>query len=138
MTSPGSDLLATTAMARWVAGAASGDWSGLVDLLDADVTFSVPVPGFSGTQRGLAAATRFFDHLSEVLRAELTVTATMRADDRVGFEVTVHGVWQDRAFVQALCLVFVGGDGRIREFREYLAWPGGLDPAGGGAVESGE
>ena len=34
----------------------------------------------------------------------------------------------ERAFVQALRLVFAGTGGRIREFREYLAWPGGLDP----------
>ena len=127
MLDPAADL-ATTAMRQWVSGAASGDWSGLVALLDADVTFRVPVPGFTGTQHGVAAARRFFGHLSEVLRAELTVTATMRSDDRVGFEVTVRGVLHDRAFVQALCLVFAGSDGRIREFREYLAWPGGLDP----------
>jgi hypothetical protein len=102
------------------------------------VSFRVPVPGFLGTQHGVAAATRFFDHLSVVLRAELTVTSTMRADDRTGFEVIVRGLMHERAFVQALCLVFIGGHGRIREFREYLAWPGGLEPASDHIGESGQ
>jgi hypothetical protein len=43
----------------------------------------------------------------------------------------VRGVLQGRAFDQSVCLVFVVGAGRIRQFREYLAWPGGLEPAGG-------
>ena len=41
-----SDLeTATTAMRHWVSGAASGDWSALLSMVDADVTFDVPVDG---------------------------------------------------------------------------------------------
>jgi ketosteroid isomerase-like protein len=120
--------LAATAMRQWVSGAASGDWSGLLALLDRDVVFHVPVSGFEGVRRGVGEAGRFFDHLSAVLRAELEVTSILSADDRIGYEVTVRGVMNGRRFVQALCLVFVLGDGRVRQFREYLAWCGGLDP----------
>jgi ketosteroid isomerase-like protein len=120
--------IAATAMRHWVVGAATGDWSRLVALLDPDVVFHVPVPGFDGVRRGVGEARRFFDHLTAVLRAELEVTSTLRAGDRTGYEVTVRGVMEGRRFVQALCLVFVVGAGRVRQFREYLAWPGGLEP----------
>ncbi len=98
-------------------------------MLDPEVTFHVPVAGFAGRQRGKAAATRFFDQLGAELRAELEVTSTLRADPRVGFEVAVRGTWLGRDFQQALCLVFLVADGRVQAFHEYLAWPGGLDPA---------
>jgi ketosteroid isomerase-like protein len=119
---------ATAAMRHWTAGAASGDWSRLIAMFDPDVTFHVPVPGFEGIQRGAGAATRFFDHLTAVLRADLEVTSTLCGAEWVAFEVTVRGTMHDRAFRQALCLVFETGGGRVLAFREYLAWPGGLDP----------
>lgn len=119
---------ATTAMRHWTTGAATSDWSRLVAMLDPAVTFHVPVPGFNdGVQHGAAAATRFFDHLSDVLRAELTVTSTLRDGSRVGFEVSVQGSMHGRGFVQALCLVFQIRDGAVVAFHEYVAWPGGLD-----------
>ena len=118
---------ATTAMQHWVAGAADGDWSQLLSMLDTDVHFQVPVEGFIGGRRGIAEATRFFDHLAEVLRAQLQVTSTLQDGARVAFEIAVRGVWLQRHFRQALCLVFVVGDGRVLAFHEYLAWPGGLD-----------
>jgi ketosteroid isomerase-like protein len=118
---------AETAMRHWRSGAARGDWSALLAMLDPEVTFHVPVAGFAGRQRGKAAATRFFDKLGAELRAELEVTSTLRADRRVGFEVAVRGTWLGRDFRQALCLVFLVADGRVRAFHEYLAWPGGLE-----------
>ena len=117
---------ATTAIRHWRAGAADGDWSRLVAMLDPDVVFHVPVPGFDGIQHGAAAAIRFFDHLSDVLRADLTVTSTLRDGERVGFEVSVRGSMDGRRFRQALCLVFLVRHGRVLAFHEYLAWPGGL------------
>lgn len=110
---------------QWQSGAATGDWSGLLALFDPDVAFHVPVAGFPGHQRGIEAATRFFGHLTAVLRAELVVTATLRGADRTAFEVGVTGTMDGRRFTQALCLVFELADGRVRAFREYLAWPGG-------------
>lgn len=125
----GSELdTARTAMRHWTAGAADGDWTRLIAMLEPGVTFHVPVTGFEGVQHGVAEATRFFAHLTAVLRADLVVTSTLRDGPRIGFEVTVRGTMHDRRFVQALCLVFqIGGD-RVRAFHEYLAWPGGLDP----------
>jgi hypothetical protein len=38
----------------------------------------------------------------------------------------VTGHWLGVPFTQRLCLVFAVRGGQIREFREYLAWPGGL------------
>jgi ketosteroid isomerase-like protein len=126
---PGSDLdTAATAMRHWTAGAADGDWSRLVGMLDPAVVFHVPVPGFSGMQHGVAAATRFFDHLSAVLRADLVVRSTLRDGARIGFEISVRGSMSDRRFMQALCLVFLVRDGRVIAFHEYVAWPGGLEP----------
>jgi ketosteroid isomerase-like protein len=126
----GNDVLdtASLAMRHWRSGAADGDWSRLLGMMDPDVSFHVPVAGFMQPQRGADAATRFFDHLTAVLRAELVVTSTMHDDDRVGFEVAVRGTMRGREFRQALVLVFLIDGGRIQEFREYLAWPGGLDP----------
>jgi ketosteroid isomerase-like protein len=133
MPAPGSPLdTATTAMRHWTDGAADGDWSRLVAMLDEDVVFHVPVFGFEGVRHGVAAAIAFFDHLAAVLRADLTVTSTLRDGARIGFEVSVRGVMQDRRFVQALCLVFLISGGRVTAFHEYLAWPGGLDPAAPG------
>ena len=127
---PSPDLAtAETAMRHWRSGAAQGDWSALLAMLDPEVTFHVPVAGFFGWQRGKAAAARFFDRLSAELRAELEVTSTLQAGPRVGFEVAVRGNWLGRDFTQALCLVFLVADGRVRAFHEYLAWPGGLGPA---------
>jgi ketosteroid isomerase-like protein len=117
-------------MRHWRHGTASGDWSGLRALLDPDVTFTVPVPGFEGVQRGAGAAERFFDHLSDIVRADLTVTQTLRAGPRTAFEVSVRGTMRGRPFVQGLCLVFRVRAGRVDAFHEYLAWPGGLDPPG--------
>lgn len=121
-----TDDTAVAAMRHWTAGAATGDWSRLVALLDPAVRFHVPVTGFAGPRTGVADATRFFDHLTAVLRADLAVTGTYRDDaGRTAFEVTVRGTMDGRAFVQALCLVFEVDGGRVRAFREYLAWPGG-------------
>lgn len=131
---------ATTAMRHWTAGAASGNWSSLIAMLDPDVTFQVPVDGFLGQRHGVAEASRFFDQLAAVLRADLTVTSTLHggpvAANRVAFEVSVRGVWLGRHFRQALCLVFVVRDDRVRSFFEYLAWPGGLDPSDPATHES--
>jgi ketosteroid isomerase-like protein len=113
-------------MRRWVYAAADGDWSGLLPMLDSDVTFQVPVAGFDGIRRGSAEAARFFGHLSSTLRANLEPTGMLTDGDRIAFEVSVRGSWEGEPFTQALCLVFVIADGRVREFREYLAWPGGL------------
>jgi len=126
----GNDVLdtASLAMRHWRSGAADGDWSRLLGMMDPDVTFHVPVAGFMHQQRGADAATRFFDHLTAVLRAELEVTSTLHNGDRVGFEVAVRGTMRGREFRQALFLVFLVDGGKIRAFREYLAWPGGLDP----------
>jgi len=115
-------------MRHWTDGAASGDWSRLIAMLDEDVTFHVPVDGFEGMRHGAGEATAFFDHLTAVLRADLTVTSTLCDGARVGFEVTVRGVMRGRRFVQALCLVFQVAAGRVLAFQEYLAWPGGLEP----------
>ena len=116
------------ALQHWISGAADGDWSQLIGMLDPEVAFSVPVDGFHGNRRGRSEASRFFAHLAEAVRAELTPTSTLVQGDRVAFEVSVRGRWLERPFQQALCLVFVVREGRIIEFREYLAWPGGLDP----------
>jgi len=118
---------AVAAMGHWTAGAATGDWSALIAVLDQDVTFHVPVDGFIGVRHGRTEAERFFGHLADVLRADLEVTSTLRDGPLVAFEVTVRGVWSQRRFRQALCVVLVIADGRVRAFREYLAWPGGLD-----------
>lgn len=115
------------ALQSWIAGAADGDWSRLIGMLDPDVAFSVPVEGFHGDRRGRSEASRFFAHLAQAVRAELTPTSTLVHGERVAFEVSVRGRWLERPFRQALCLVFVMREGRIIEFREYLAWPGGLD-----------
>jgi hypothetical protein len=119
-------VTATTAMRHWTDGAASGDWSALVAMLDPELTFHVPVDGFRGVRQGVPEAKRFFDHLTAVLRAELRVTSRLRDGSRFAFEVEVDGRWLDRDFRQALCLVIVTGGGRIRSFHEYVAWPGGL------------
>jgi ketosteroid isomerase-like protein len=119
---------ADRALRHWISGAADGDWSQLIGMLAPDVVFSVPVEGFYGNRSGRSDASRFFAHLTDAVRAELTPTSALVQSDRVAFEVSVRGRWLERPFRQALCLVFVVRDGRIIEFREYLAWPGGLDP----------
>jgi ketosteroid isomerase-like protein len=124
--SPADLHTAATAMRHWRAGAADGDWSRLVAMLDPDVSFHVPVAGYGGIQHGVAAAARFFDHLSDVLRADLAVTSTLHDGERVGFEVSVHGTMDGRRFRQALCLVFLVRHGGVLAFHEYIAWPGGL------------
>jgi hypothetical protein len=62
------------------------------------------------------------------VRADLTVTQTLRAGPWTAFEVSVRGTMHGRPFVQGLCLVFRVRAGRVDAFHEYLAWPGGLDP----------
>jgi ketosteroid isomerase-like protein len=114
---------ADLAMRHWRAGAATGDWSALVDLLDPAVAFHVPVAGFAGMQHGVESAQRFFAGLTARLRATLTVTARLGGDGRTAFEVSVAGMLAGRPFEQRLCLVFVTAHGRVREFREYLAFP---------------
>jgi ketosteroid isomerase-like protein len=118
--------VASDAMRRWITGAATGDWSDLIEVIDPDVTFHVPVPGFEGIQHGIDAARRFFDRVAATIRAELTVDASFAAGRRVGFEVAVVGTIEGEPFRQRLCLVFDVSDGRVHGFREYLAWPGGL------------
>jgi ketosteroid isomerase-like protein len=118
--------VASDAMRRWITGAATGDWSELIEVIDPDVTFHVPVPGFEGIQHGIDAARRFFDRIAATIRAELAVEASFAAGPRVGFEVAVVGTLDGEPFRQRLCLVFDVRDGLVHGFREYLAWPGGL------------
>ena len=118
--------LADEAMRRWITGAATGDWSRLLAVIDPDVTFHVPVAGFEGVQRGVDAARRFFDRIAATIRADLTVDASFVDGARTAFEVAVVGTLEGEPFRQRLCLVFDIRDGRVRGFREYLAWPGGL------------
>ena len=117
-------------MRRWITGAATGDWSTLLDVIDPDVTFHVPVAGFEGVQRGVDAARRFFDRIAATIRADLTVDASFVDGARTAFEVAVVGTLEGEPFRQRLCLVFDIRDGRVRGFREYLAWPGGLPRTG--------
>lgn len=117
---------ATTAMHHWIAGAATGDWSRLIDMLDPAVTFHVPVEGFAGVRHGPADAVRFFDWLTANLRADLVVHSTLTGERGVAFEVQVTGTMRGEPFTQRLCLVFELRAGRVTAFREYLAWPGGL------------
>jgi len=49
---------------------------------------------------------------------------------RSAFEVAVVGTLDGEPFRQRLCLVFDVRHGRVRGFREYLAWPGGLRGTG--------
>jgi ketosteroid isomerase-like protein len=117
------------AVRRWITGAATGDWSDLIEMIHPDVTFHVPVAGFEGVQHGIAAARRFFDRIAATIRADLTVERSFAADPaRAGFEVAVAGTRHGEPFRQRLFLVFDVRDGRVHEFREYLAWPGGLRP----------
>jgi ketosteroid isomerase-like protein len=118
--------MAREALRRWIRGAGGGDWRPLVELLAPDVAFSVPVDGFLGHRTGRAEAERFFAFLAEAVRADLEPTSVLVDGDRVAFEVSVRGRWLGRPFRQGLCLVFVVRDDAIVEFREYLAWPGGL------------
>jgi ketosteroid isomerase-like protein len=115
-------------MTAWRHGTGSGDWSRLHAMLDPDVTFHVPIAEFPGLQRGRDAASRFFDHVSSIIRADMEVLSTLVADDRIAFEVRVRGTNQGQPFLQGLCIVFTVDDDRIQAFSEYLAWPGGLDP----------
>jgi ketosteroid isomerase-like protein len=118
--------VANDAMRRWITGAATGDWSELIEVIDPDVTFHVPVVGFEGIQHGIDAARRFFDRIAATIRADLTVDASFAAGRRAGFEVAVAGTLSGEPFRQRLFLVFDVRDGRVHGFREYLAWPGGL------------
>jgi hypothetical protein len=114
---------ADIAMRNWTAGAASGDWSALVALLDPAVAFHVPVSGFAGVQHGVESAERFFAGLSARLRAALTVTARLSGDGRTAFEVSVAGLFAGSAFEQRLCLVWVRGAGLGRFSRCSRASP---------------
>ncbi|GAA0933830.1 nuclear transport factor 2 family protein [Virgisporangium aurantiacum] len=114
---------AEDAMSRWIVGAATGDWSGLLAVLDPAVTFHVPVAGFEGMQHGVDAAARFFARLADTIRADLRVLSTLTDRARNGFEVAVTGTLHGEPFTQRLFLVFETRDGVVREFGEYLAWP---------------
>jgi ketosteroid isomerase-like protein len=117
------------AMSRWITGAATGDWTRLIEMIDPDVTFHVPVAGFEGMQHGIDAARRFFARVAATIRADLTVEASLAAGTApAGFEVAVAGTLDGEPFRQRLFLVFDVRDGRVHGFREYLAWPGGLRP----------
>jgi ketosteroid isomerase-like protein len=117
---------AMTAMNHWIIGAATGDWTRLIGMLAESVTFHVPVEGFAGVRHGAADAIRFFDWLAATVRADLVVHAVLMGESGVAFEVQVTGTMHGEAFTQRLCLVFEMRDGRVQQFREYLAWPGGL------------
>jgi ketosteroid isomerase-like protein len=128
---PASDAdiaCASEAVGHWQRGTAEGDWSGLIGMLDEDVTFRVPLEQFAGTQRGIPQCVRFFDHVSSILRADVSVSSVLANGSRVGFEVDVRGILSGEAYVQSLFIVFVVRHRRVLEFREFLAWPGGLAP----------
>ncbi|WP_344502263.1 nuclear transport factor 2 family protein [Dactylosporangium maewongense] len=113
-------------MNHWITGAATGDWSRLIGMLDPAVTFHVPVEGFAGVRHGAEDAVRFFDWLAASVRADLVVQAVLAGESGVAFEVRVAGTMRGEPFAQRLCLIFELHDGRVTGFREYLAWPGGL------------
>jgi hypothetical protein len=120
---------AAEAIAQWQGGASGGDWSGFVDMLDESVSFRVPLAQFAGTQRGVPQAERFFAYISSILRADVRVSSVLAGGSRIGFEVDVRGTFDGEPYVQALFIVFVVRHRRVLEFREFLAWPGGLAPA---------
>jgi ketosteroid isomerase-like protein len=117
---------AMTAMNHWIIGAATGDWTRLIGMLDPAVTFHVPVDGFAGVRNGHADAVRLFDWLAANVRADLVVHATLTGESAVAFEVQVTGTMTGEPFTQRLCLVLETRDGLVAGFREYAAWPGGL------------
>ncbi len=117
---------AMTAMNHWILGAATGDWSRLIGMLDPAVTFHVPVDGFAGVRHGTADAIRFFEWVAATVRADLVVHSVLMGESGVAFEVQVTGTMHEEPFTQRLCLVFEMRDGLVHNFREYLAWPGGL------------
>jgi ketosteroid isomerase-like protein len=117
---------AMTAMNHWIIGAATGDWTRLIELLDPAVTFHVPVEGFAGVRHGTDDAVRFFEWLAATVRADLVVHSVLTGESGVAFEVQVTGTMHEEPFVQRLCLVFEMRGGLVVNFREYLAWPGGL------------
>lgn len=116
---------AMTAMNHWIIGAATGDWTRLIAMLDSSVTFHLPVEGFSGVRHGTDDAIRCFAWLSETMRADLVVHSILMGEAGVAFEVRVTGTMREEPFTQRLCLVFEMRDGLVTGFREYLAWPGG-------------
>ena len=117
---------AMTAMNHWIIGAATGDWTRLIAMLDPAVTFHVPVDGFAGVRHGVADAVRFFDWLAATVRADLVVHAALTGESCTAFEVRATGTMAGEPFTQRLCLIFDTRDGLVTGFREYLAWPGGL------------
>lgn len=117
---------AMTAMNHWIIGAATGDWTRLIGMLEESVTFHVPVEGFAGVRHGSADAIRFFEWLAASVRADLVVHSVLMGESGVAFEVQVTGTMHEEPFAQRLCLVFEMRDGLVHHFREYLAWPGGL------------
>jgi ketosteroid isomerase-like protein len=112
--------LADDAMRRWITGAATGDWSRLLAVIDPDVTFHVPVAGFEGVQRGVDAARRFFDRIAATIRAEPDRRRVVRRRARVP---PSRSPWWEPSRASrsgngcALC--FDIRDGRVARFREY-------------------
>lgn len=120
--------VAAEAARRWVAGAASGDWTAFTHMLAEDVRFSVPAPGLAPTGTGLAEAEAFFSFLAENVRTTLVVKNVLADGGTVGFEIRAEGLLQGRRMANHLFLVLVVHEGVVTSFREYIAWPpGGLD-----------
>lgn len=119
--------VATEAAQHWANGAATGDWTAFMQLLAEDVRFSVPVPSVPPTGATRDEAARFFSYLADNLRTELTVKKVLANGGTVGFEIRAEGIHQSRRIVNHILLVLVMDEGVVTGFREYVAWPDGLE-----------
>lgn len=114
--------VAETAFQAFAQGLASGDWAAFLDQLSDDFTFWFPAGPFKGLNHGREKAKTFFELVSTVFPAGLTLTIQQITSNEttVVFEVRSHGSMMGQPYENQAAIAFDVKDGKICAYREYL------------------
>lgn len=117
------ESVARLAFERFKHGLASGEWTGLLDMLTDDCILRIPKGRFAGTHHGKAKAAEFFSFIRQTYPDGLFVTDVLNvgiSTHSILFEYAAKGELSGTAYQEMAVLVFeVRGD-KISAYREYF------------------
>lgn len=121
---------ATEAFARFRSAAATGDWSGYLELADPAYSFRYPVPGpFVGWNHGGERLLAYIEHVSVEQRIRVDIgnpdrISTSQANGvgvtTVVFESEVAGVAEGERIVTCMAVSMDVADGLVLGHREFI------------------
>ena len=121
-----SDEVLDAAWRAWngfTSGCSTGDWDAFIAVLDPDVRFCNPLPGFHGENKGLERVRAYARYVSADFKVELVFADPFRVTrdgNTVVFEAENEGTVAGNKVQNRLAMFFEVRNGAIATFSEYL------------------